>query len=108
MPFDNPIVEIPVRHKKEVELLDKVLETIPTPRHWCRGALTSRDGQRFCLIGALRNAVGYEIGTRTFYRVHRRLTDLLPPKYKSVEYYNDEHSHKDVLALVLRAKVSFE
>lgn len=114
MPFDSKdFVAAPVRHPEEIAILDKMAELLAAPERWCQGDFTSKDGKSLCVIGAVHVAGEYKAGSlisvkTPAYRAYVRLARELGRR--SLPDFNDDPktTHTDILALIARARSSFE
>ncbi len=125
MPFDDPTkrVEIPLKNPEEIAIIDQTLVTLRNPKHWCQGLYFQDTAPRFfrtsnrayCLVGALSMADNGRpdgLRSRSFNRdasrqVWLRLRVLVGT---DIEDYNDDPAvgHSDILALLRRARATFE
>lgn len=113
--------------KLQDKVLAKAIELIGTPDKWRQGALagrrdeeliqpanyTSSDADCFCATGAVLRA-GYELiddcelRRRVEMKVRDRVEACLPEKWqpgdnRTIEAYNDTHSHRSVLGVMRKA-----
>lgn len=120
MPFDDPHrqIEIETPNKEEIAILDKMAELLATPDRWCKGA-ASKTGPKgevlLCIYAALNvAATGSPCilvpRTAAALRVEISLCDALPRHYPRPLAFNDAPTttHTDILALITRARRSFE
>lgn len=89
-----------------VEVLRAARALIDTPDKWCQGE-RGRDGSRLCAGHAVGDAIGIGYGRATWAEGHPALVALAramgTKTHHSVPFWNDNHTHAEVMAAFDRA-----
>lgn len=82
--------------------LSRVEQLLGRESHWCKGAL--RNGERYCILGALDAAGGRYLLEGVVLRAARELSGR---RYWRIESFNDDRrtTHADVLRVLHRAQL---
>lgn len=87
------------------ETLEKALALIEPEENWCQGAFESSPGV-YCAEGSCRAVLGLDGMARTaeYIEVRIALRKQLPVNSNGeIHFFNDSHSHAEVVALFKRA-----
>lgn len=92
------------------EILIKAKKLIENPDNWCQ--FSQFNGKGYCAVGAIRRVfegtdenMGNPIKSQEYVKYVKVLKPHVP--HDNVAYYNNHHTHEEVLALFDKAIASF-
>ena len=97
MPLDGAALEMPWI---ALEKLDRIFALLNTADRWCQGAM-ERDGERRCIIGAMRAAHAELLLERPILHAIKEVTGY---NYRCIESFNDSKATTHALVLEVLAK----